>query len=449
MRVVNWPRETASVARSLARADAWFWLDGTAAEPGGSAGVSYLGETAKVLHSSSGNEREFLRDFAVHFETELDSTGWVVALGYEFGVGLMGEDPATDDVPPAFALRPSTVLVLNHSNQTAELRGESDAAIDAWLGKHGSAFEEQPIRDLPLEAIGVSGSFVGPRAAPVSTWRRSDAQYLEDVRKCKHAIHEGDAYVLCLTDTAEIAELAVDPLSLYLEILAGGAAVRGAVIVAGDRALVSTSPERFLSKRGKSLATHPIKGTRARGDTPEADAILANELAADPKERSENLMIVDLMRNDLSRVCIPGSVDIEGFLRVESHPRVHQLVSSVIGQIRDDADMIDAIEACFPGGSMTGAPKRRAVQLLSALESDPRGLYSGCFGWLGDDGDAELAMSIRCVELRGKPGFGQRAFVGAGGGVTSDSVPTRELAEKQLKSASLLAALERIDSEYP
>lgn len=203
---------------------------------------------------------------------------------------------------------------------------------------------------------------------------------------------------------------------------------------------MSASPERFLSVRARRIVTHPIKGTRPRGATPEADTALAAQLANDPKERAENLMIVDLMRNDLSRVCELGSVGVEGFLRVETHPHVHQLVSTVGGRLRADRDIFDAVEACFPGGSMTGAPKRRAVEILRALEGAPRGLYSGCFGWVDDGGDAELAMTIRSVELRGGAGTSV-ALVGAGGGITADSDPQRETAEKHLKAAPILAAL--------
>ncbi|NLA65827.1 MAG: anthranilate synthase component I family protein, partial [Leucobacter sp.] len=189
-------------------------------------------------------------------------------------------------------------------------------------------------------------------------WRHSDRDYLSQVAACRAAIREGEAYVLCLTDSVQTAAPGVEPLPLYLRLRTeAGVAVRGAVIVAGDRALVSASPERFLSVRGDDIATHPIKGTRPRGATPEADAELAAELAADPKERAENLMIVDLMRNDLSKVCEPGSVGVTGFLRVESHPRVHQLVSTVSGRRRTGTDVYDALAACMLGGSMTGAPK--------------------------------------------------------------------------------------------
>ncbi len=433
MRAVSWPRDTAAVARSLARSDAWFWLDGSAVDPEGDSGLSYLGAAAEIRLAERGREQTFLQGLRGHRSE--DDTGWVVALGYEFGVGLMGEDPAHDEVPPAFALRPAIVLVLDHARASAELRGPNDEDIDAWIELHGPSLEEE------IRPRHVRDRDASPLQAATSAWRRSDERYLADVRSCKSAIHDGDAYVLCLTDSAEIAAADVDPLDLYRELVSGGSAIRGAIIVAGTRALVSASPERFLSKRGSSLATHPIKGTRPRGNTPQEDAILAEDLANDPKERAENLMIVDLMRNDLSRVCEPGTVHIDGFLRVEPHPRVHQLVSTIAGRMRAGTDALDAIEACFPGGSMTGAPKRRAVQLLAALEGRARGLYSGCFGWLDDGGDAELAMSIRCVELRGRRGHDQRALIGAGGGVTSDSDPRSELSEKQLKAGPLLAAL--------
>jgi anthranilate synthase component 1 len=152
-------------------------------------------------------------------------------------------------------------------------------------------------------------------------------------------------------------------------------------------------------------------------------------------------MIVDLMRNDLSRVCEPGTVTTRGFLRVETHPHVHQLVSTVAGRLAQGCDVFDVIEASFPGGSMTGAPKRRAVELLAALEDGPRGLYSGCFGWIGHGGDAELAMTIRSVELRDFASPCGTATVGAGGGITADSDPFAEEQERVLKAAPLLALL--------
>ena len=245
----------------------------------------------------------------------------------------------------------------------------------------------------------------------------------------------------------------IDPLALFQQLRTGSRAVRGGVLVAGNDALVSMSPERFLSVHDGTVRTHPIKGTRKRGGTREADAALATALKADPKERAENLMIVDLMRNDLSRVCAVGTVRVERFLEVETHPHVHQLVSTIAGELSTREvvggsaphDVWDAIAACFPGGSMTGAPKRRAVEILGELEAGPRGLYSGCFGWVAANGDAEIAMTIRSVELRADIGAdGQvetSVRIGAGGGITADSDPAMEAAEKHLKASPLLAAL--------
>lgn len=444
--------DAVAVARAFAGEAAWFWLDG-----GGSS--SYLGVAERVLLAERGREREFLAELRRFCEPGAEgreqdpgagfSGGWVVALGYEFGVSLLGLEPLPDDAPPAFALRAETVLRVDR--ERAELIGPSDAALDAWLARFGAG-EPEPAGARPrlgvLPEIGVLPDETG-RIRPVELsepaerpafWRRSG--YEADVEACRAAIRDGDAYVLCLTDTA-IVPGAPDPLRLYLRLREAGPALRGGVLVAGDRALVSASPERFLGVRGARVSTHPIKGTRPRGGDEREDAALADELARDPKERAENLMIVDLMRNDLSRVCDPATVATEGFLRVESHPRVHQLVSTVTGRLRDGCDVFDAIEACFPGGSMTGAPKCRAVEILASLERAPRGLYSGCFGWIDAGGDAELAMTIRSVELRGLGGDRRaaEARVGAGGGVTADSDPAREEAEKALKAAPLLAAL--------
>ena len=434
-RIIPGQFDAEALARALAASgQAWCWLDGETPAPG-EPGVSYFGVAEQVLEAQPGAEREFLaglgeaRALAAGASDGAFHTGWVAALSYEFGVAFAGVTPAADDVAPAFALRLDVVLAL--TGDRLELRADTAEAIEAWLARYARVLDTQGARETARQR--------GTAAAP-ARWRRSGADYAEQVAACQRSIAAGDAYVLCLTDTAT-REGRFDPVDIYARLRAPGAATRGGVIVAGDRALVSASPERFLSVRGRRVATHPIKGTRPRGHDAASDRALAAELAADPKERAENLMIVDLMRNDLSRVCDAGSVGVRAFLQVEVHPHVHQLVSSIEGRLREGLGAIDAVAACFPGGSMTGAPKRRAIELLAVLEAGPRGLYSGCFGWFDDAGDAELAMTIRGVELRGLLSPTQRALVGAGGGVTTDSDPAREVAEKDLKAASILAAL--------
>ncbi len=424
----EWAGDAPSAAHALAASGpAWCWLDGEGAAPG-EPRVSYLGVASEVRLATRGGEREFLAELRGALRGGDPAgdgfhSGWATALGYEFGVALLGLDPAPDSAAPGIALRLDAVLAIDHDRDLAELRGDPEAVERLATALHTP--DPDPAPDPH------------PRPAPGPVaWRRDDREYAAEVEACRAAIRDGEAYVLCLTDTAEVDGV-FDPLAIYERLRASGAAARGGVVVAGDRALVSASPERFLSVRGALVATHPIKGTRPRGATPEEDGALAAQLASDPKERAENLMIVDLMRNDLSRICEPGSVAVEGFLRVESHPHVHQLVSTVVGELRDSADVFDAIEVCFPGGSMTGAPKRRAVEILAGLETGPRGLYSGCFGWIDRSGDAELAMTIRGVELRG-----DRARIGAGGGITADSHAASEVAEKHLKAASLVASLE-------
>ena len=271
-------------------------------------------------------------------------------------------------------------------------------------------------------------------AAP--TWHDTPERYLANIDACREAIREGDAYQLCLTTEVRV-EGAFDPLAVFDAVRASGATHHGGLVRIGDTTLVSASPERFLEVTPDGVVrTSPIKGTRPRHPDAASDAALAAELVASEKERAENLMIVDLMRNDLSRVCETGSVAVTRLLEVESYSQVHQLVSSIEGRLRADAGVVDAIAACFPAGSMTGAPKLRAIELLDALEARPRGPYAGAFGYLAADGSADLAMTIRTIVFDAAG-----ASVGTGGGITSGSDPEAELAEARLKSAAPLAAL--------
>jgi para-aminobenzoate synthetase len=202
--------------------------------------------------------------------------------------------------------------------------------------------------------------------------------------------------------------------------------------------LLSSSPERFAAVGSdRTLETRPIKGTLPRGRTPEEDAVLAGRLAGEPKFRAENLMIVDLMRNDLSRVCEPGTVDVPTLMAVESYPSVHQLVSVVTGRLRPEVSTVGALRSLFPPGSMTGAPKLRTMEVIDEVESSPRGIYSGAFGWLRPDGRADLAVVIRSLTTAGDGTW----TLGTGGGVTVRSEPDDELEESYAKARALLAAL--------
>ncbi|WP_167131721.1 anthranilate synthase component I family protein [Paramicrobacterium chengjingii] len=265
--------------------------------------------------------------------------------------------------------------------------------------------------------------------------RHSPDEYESMIESALESIRAGDAYQLCLT-TRFTVEGSFDPRVVHAEMRRAGAPYT-ALIRAGERALVASSPEQFLQLTASgNVSTSPIKGTRPRGTDAETDSALAMELTTDAKERAENLMIVDLMRNDLSRVCERGSVEVTRLFDLESHAHVHQLVSQVTGRIARGRSAADVVDSTFPAGSMTGAPKERAMELLFALEGAPRGAYSGCFGWIGDDGAVELAMTIRSVVIEAF-----RAYVGAGGGLTIDSRPDFEIEEVVVKASAPLAAL--------
>jgi para-aminobenzoate synthetase component 1 len=228
----------------------------------------------------------------------------------------------------------------------------------------------------------------------------------------------------------------VDPVAAFARLRSRTPAHHGGFLRSGGFALASASPERFLEVHDGVVRTRPIKGTRPRGADPQSDAALAAELRESEKERAENVMIVDLMRNDLSRVCEPGSVGVDGLLEVESYPAVHQLVSTVSGTLTPGTTVGDLLDATFPAGSMTGAPKLSAMTILHDLERGPRGVFAGCFGWVGEDGALDLAMVIRSIVVR--PGG---AYVGAGGGITWRSDAEAEVAEVGIKARGPLAAI--------
>lgn len=203
---------------------------------------------------------------------------------------------------------------------------------------------------------------------------------------------------------------------------------------------MSNSPERFVAVRGGAVETRPIKGTRPRGRTPSEDAVLAAELLASAKDRAENLMIVDLMRNDLARVCAPGSVRAPELFAVESFANVHHLVSTVVGRLAPGRDAIDLLRAAFPPGSITGAPKVQAMKTIASLET-PRGPYCGSLFWAGFDGDLDSSVLIRTAAFAlGEGGWSLEARAGAG--IVADSDPHAERLETEAKIAALARALE-------
>jgi para-aminobenzoate synthetase component 1 len=431
--------DTASFPRWIDPADAWaalcagadaaFWLD---SGPNATTGKSYLGVASALTTEFDRPVLDWLR--AQERDTDTSAApdgfrlGWVGWLGYELRSETMGTPRTrTSRYPDAAWMLVEQCLVFDHAARTVTALSLGDA------GEYAAAVEAVL---LPSSSSGSASAEALEAAAPRATWAYPAPAYLDMIRACQAAIREGDAYQLCLTTEVRV-DVHPDPFQTYLRLRDSSPTHHGALLVAGDVALLSASPEQFLAvSPGGLVTTKPIKGTRPRGSTETQDELLRDELEASDKERAENVMIVDLMRNDIGRIAKVGTVGVTNLLAVESYAQVHQLVSTVSGQLADGLTGIDAIEACFPAGSMTGAPKRSATLILDRLEQRPRGVYAGAFGYVGLDGAVDLAMVIRSILIDD-----EGCTIGTGGGITALSVPEEELAEARLKAAALLAVL--------
>lgn len=259
--------------------------------------------------------------------------------------------------------------------------------------------------------------------------------YCEAVVRVKEHIKDGDVYVLNLSQRFAI-ETEMDVWNLYKRLRKASPTCFSAFLNFGKRKILSGSPECFLKVQKRRVLTRPIKGTRPRGSTEEMDRELESELRSNEKERAELAMIVDLERNDLSRVCEPGSVRVTDLYNVEKYSTVFQMTATVEGEMKDDADVVDLLKATFPGGSVTGAPKVSAMKIIESLEPVRRGLYTGSLGFIGFNGNAEFNIVIRTILLnRGK------AYLNVGGGVTIDSDPEKEYIETLDKAKAMFMAL--------
>lgn len=425
-----------------------FWLD---SGEGASHGKSYLGASDEVHSCEPGHERDFLNmlgsrlgGLPKHHSSKQAklaiptfSLGWVGWFSYEFGVRLLDiehlSNGPVDEHKPSSArmLYVSTAIEIDHATGECWLLAENEKLLLDWMEHHYIDLEASLSQPRPKTRISSTATHQGP------VWRDSRETYLRNVVQCQETIERGDAYLLCLT-TQTSRETDEQPADIFFRLRALNPTHHSGFLRAGDLTLLSASPEQFLAVDAHGNAmTKPIKGTRARGVDEREDRALADELQQNEKELAENLMIVDLMRNDFLRACEPDSVQVTSLHSVERYAQVHQLVSTVTGKLKTGVDALDLFAACFPAGSMTGTPKLRAVEILARLEGAERGIYSGCFGYISQDGSIDLAMVIRSIVIR--DGL---ATIGTGGGVTSSSEPHAEYAEARLKAQSLLAALQ-------
>jgi para-aminobenzoate synthetase component I len=347
--------------------------------------------------------------------------GVVACLTYELGVGLAPRAIPHLAVAPLAVLRRYDPLLVHdrRRGQWALLASDSAAARASWLERLSRPVPEwhDPLGAAPLAA-----------AMPAARYRAA-------VQRILAYLAAGDCYQVNLTQ-AFTASLAGPPWALFTHLAQRHPVPYTSYVDLGDTVVVASSPELLLRRRGHRVETRPIKGTRPRGADPARDAALAAELARDPKECAEHVMIVDLERNDLGRVCEPGSVRVEDLARVVNYPSVHHLVSVVSGTLREGIDVGTLLAAVYPGGSITGAPKVRAMEIIAELEEHPRGIYTGALGLIAPTGDLELGLPIRTGVVAGGV-----VRWHAGGGIVADSDPERELAEAWLKTAPIRAAL--------
>ncbi|WP_457310042.1 aminodeoxychorismate synthase component I [Sphingomonas sp. UYAg733] len=324
---------------------------------------------------------------------------------------------------------------------------EAGAAFEPVLGELGNmtpllwfglfeGYEEIAPGDVPALLPDPAGAWVG---LPVPGIDR--ATYDGQLAQVLDLIAAGDIYQANLTYRSRVP-YAGDPLALYAQLRGRARAGYGAVVNTGTDMLLSLSPELFFAAEQGKLTCRPMKGTARRGVTPEDDRALAERLAADAKQRAENLMIVDLMRNDLSRVARPGSVAVPQLFHVENYPTVHQLVSTVTADLAEGRDAIEVLGALFPCGSITGAPKIRAMQAITEIEHDRRGAYTGSIGRFDPNGDAMFNVAIRTLLIQGDGGY---AMFGAGGGIVADSRADEEWDESLAKGAFLTAGQRDFD----
>ena len=361
--------------------------------------------------------------------------GAVGSVAYEFGWTLEGRPAPARSLGPDVELAFYDVaLVFDHQTQRCWLvaSGHSAGGVEACRDK----------AEARLAGFHDALAAVSPQPArdpPVLSWRpvMSRNAYRAGVERVRAYIRAGDIYQANIAQRF-LATLpaGADPLQLYECLRVANPAPFGAFIARGGRrAILSTSPELFLRTDGRSVETRPIKGTARRDVEPVADRDAAQALLASCKDRAENVMIVDLLRNDLARVCTPASVDVPALCALESYAGLHHLVSVVTGELRPDCDALDLLAASFPGGSITGAPKLRAMEIIAEVEGHSRGIYCGAIGAFGFDGAMELNVAIRTLVVDQGT-----AELRVGGGITILSDPDTEYEETLTKARRIFDA---------
>jgi para-aminobenzoate synthetase len=445
-----------------------FWLD-SADAPTRLAQCSYLGtsagaercvleydvyEKAVTAHRDGGTTVELASIFDVLdrelAERSIESPeapakgllgGFVGYLGYECKADCGSPNAHRSDVPDALMMLANRVVLVDHLAGRTDLLvlcRDGDSEAERWLERAEAtvrelleqpAEEESPRRSEPAQDV-------DPTEQVSFSCGRGREQYLADIARCQGALAAGESYEVCLTDQISTSA-SPEPFELYRVLRRTNPAPFAAYLKLGELAVLSSSPERFLSvDRERRVQARPIKGTTRRSPDPAEDDALRAELTHDEKTYAEHLMIVDLLRNDLGRVCEVDSVRVPELMVVEDYATVHQLISTVTGVLESERSPVQCVRACFPGGSMTGAPKLRTMGIIDETERVARGVYSGAIGYFSLDGSVDLSIVIRTIVLR--PGA---TTIGAGGAIVMQSDPQEEFDEILLKARAPMRAI--------
>ncbi|MHB8915627.1 MAG: aminodeoxychorismate synthase component I [Thiobacillus sp.] len=366
--------------------------------------------------------------------------GWLACLSYELGGLLEPAVQRTEDggqrtekreagglprsnFPVAWFARIPLAILQQPASGRCVLVVEHD-----YLHLRDDALRDLHHQTLPIPVI-----------PPDALIREEDPeQFLRGVERIQAYIRAGDVFQVNLSRAWRVQFAArLNPAALFAALMRSNPAPFSALLQFDDYAVVSSSPERLVNvDRNARITTRPIAGTYPRGLTPAEDAALSAQLAQNPKERAEHVMLVDLERNDLGRVCVPGSVRVEALMDVTHYQYVHHIESTIVGRLREGVRVFDVLRAVFPGGTITGCPKVRTMQIINALEPSPREAYTGSVGYINLDGSLDFNILIRSFQVQGA----QLTFR-AGAGIVSDSQPARELAETRTKARGLLRAL--------
>ncbi|MEI2278145.1 chorismate-binding protein [Paenarthrobacter ilicis] len=358
--------------------------------------------------------------------------GWLGFLGYELKRETGGSDVQAP-TPDAALLFAGRAVVLDHHQQAVWLLALEAPDADAWL---------QEARTAVGTAVDPGHAARQPLPGPGFTSRDSATDYKRKIAESQHQISLGNSYEVCLTTMLQAPAGGLDPWATYLKLRRRNPAPFASFLRFGPLVAASTSPERFLRIASDGgMRAEPIKGTRRRAADPDEDLTLRHDLETSLKDRAENIMIVDLLRNDLSHFAVPGSLTVSRLCAIESYATVHQMVSTIDAQLIPGAPRAEAVAVAFPAGSMTGAPKISTMGILDQLEAGPRGLYSGAIGYFSLNAATDLAVVIRTLVVSPADGGGKVLSLGVGGAITADSTADDEYDEIRTKAFGVLSTL--------